>query len=281
MPRRTLVPRRPMSRRMRQACLVLAGCFLAVAAVSWLMLWLLFAGPWQHSETAQPTPTPTATPVPPTPTPAQTQGPPQMLASMAELYAQNPDVVGYLHVEGTKMDGPVVYTPGEDYYLRRGFDKEKSTAGCLYVDKYNTVEPRDANLIIHGHNMNNGTMFHDLLKYKKEEFFREHRIIRFDSLYEEAEYEVVAAFVSQVYYVTDDVFKYYKAYDFKTQEEFDAFYENIKALSLYDTGVEAKFGDEFITLSTCEYSREDGRMVVVARKAGAPAPAPSAAPDAG
>lgn len=191
---------------------------------------------------------------------------PVMLDYMEELYEINPDTVGYLSVDGTNIEGPVVYTEGEDYYLHRGFYGEDLEAGVLFVDKYNTIEPRDANLIIHGHNMLDGSMFHDLLKYEDESFYREHKIIRFDSLYEPAEYEVVAAFVSQVYYVTDQVFKYYKEYDFKDREEFSYFVSNIKALSFYDTGVDAKFGDEFITLSTCEYSRTDGRMVVVARK---------------
>lgn len=191
---------------------------------------------------------------------------PQMLDYMADLYAQNPDLVGYIHIDGTNIDGPVVYTAGEDYYLYRGFDREDHIEGCLYVDKHNTVEPRDDNLIIHGHNMNNGTMFADLLLYKDEAYYKEHGTIRYDSLYESAEYEIISVFVSQVYYVDDDVFKYYKEYNFKTEDSFHTFMENIKSLSLYDTGVSAKYGDEFITLSTCEYSREDGRMVVVARK---------------
>lgn len=199
----------------------------------------------------------------PTSTPEQ---PPQMLAYMQELYEQNPDLVGYISVDGTNIDGPVVYTANEDYYLYRGFDRQDHVEGCLYVDKHNTVDPRDANLLIHGHNMKNGTMFHDLLKWKDEAFYQEHKRIRFDSLYEAAEYEIIAVFVSQVYNESDDVFKYYKEYDFANEKEFSEFMRNIRELSLYDTGVDAKFGDEFITLSTCEYSREDGRMVVVARK---------------
>lgn len=214
--------------------------------------------------TPSPTPTPRIELTPkssPTPEP-----PPEMLPYMRELYEQNPDIVGYIHIDDTNIDGPVLYTEGEDYYLYRGFDRQDHIEGCLFVDKHNKVEPRDANLIIHGHNMENGHMFHDLLKYDSEEYYEEHKIIRFDSLYEMAEYEIVAAFISQVYYETDEVFKFYKEYDFKNESEFEYFMDNIQELSLYDTGVDAKFGDEFITLSTCEYTREDGRMVVVARK---------------
>ncbi len=196
--------------------------------------------------------------------------PPEMLDYMKELYDENPDIVGYLHIDGTNLDTPVVYTAGEDYYLYRGFDGEEEVKGCPFVDKYNTVDPRDANLIIHGHHTSDGTVFTALDGYKNEDFYKEHKIIRYDSLYEEAEYEVIASFISQVYNKTDDVFKYYKQYDFKDEEEFSYFLTNIRELSLYDTGVDAEFGDEFITLSTCEYTHENGRMVVVARKINQP-----------
>lgn len=221
---------------------------------------------------APPPTTAAATTAPPTeattcpPETTQPEEPPQMLDYMRELYEQNPDLVGYLHIEGTNIDSPVVYTAGEDYYLYRGFDGKDHVAGCPFVDKHNTVDPRDANLIIHGHYMGNGTMFHDLHNYKQESYYQEHKIIRFDSLYEAAEYEIIAVFVSQVYNKSDDVFKFYQEYNFESEAAFNEFITNIRELSLYDTGVTAQYGDEFITLSTCEYSRRDGRMVVVARK---------------
>ena len=191
---------------------------------------------------------------------------PEMLPYMEKLYKKNPDLVGYIKIDGTRIDGPVLFTAGEDYYLYRGFDKKDNINGCFYVDKHNKVDPRDTNLLIHGHNMDDGTMFHDLLEYNSEEFYKTHKRIRFDSLYEAAEYEIVSVFISQVYNKTDDVFKYYKFYDAKNEKEFNEFVKNIKELALYDTGVTAQYGDELITLSTCEYTREDGRMVVVARK---------------
>lgn len=190
----------------------------------------------------------------------------QMLDYMEKLYVQNSDVVGYIHIEGTNIDGPVLYKAKDDFYLSHGFDKQQRIEGSFFVDKYNTVEPRDDNLIIHGHNMNNGSMFHDLVKYKDKSFYLDHQTIRFDSLYETAEYEIVAAFVSQVFNKSDNVFKYYKEYNFENEEAFLNFRDNIKQLSFYDTGVNIEYDDEFITLSTCEYSKEDGRMVVIARK---------------
>lgn len=109
-------------------------------------------------------------------------------------------------------------------------------------------------------------MFGDLDLYKDEGFYQEHSVISFDTLYEERIYEIVAVFPSQVYSEEEDAFKYYQFYEADTQEEFDDFYDNIKELSLYDTGVEAQFGDTFLTLSTCAYHVTDGRLVVVAKR---------------
>lgn len=199
-----------------------------------------------------------------TQTPQETEK--AMLPYLAELYAQNQDLAGWIKIEGTHIDNPVLYTPNDDYYLYRGFDKADNVAGSLYIDKRNVLDPRDDNLLLHGHNMKNGSMFHDLLSYKKESFYKEHKTIRFDTLYEEGEYEIVAVFVSKVYNVDEDVFKYYSFYRAEDQRQFDAYIENVKKLSLYDTGVTAHYGDALITLSTCEYSQTDGRMVVVAKK---------------
>lgn len=202
--------------------------------------------------------------------PALTQTPQEteraMLPYLADLYAQNQDLAGWIKIEGTRIDNPVLYTPNEDYYLYRGFDKSDNVAGSLYIDKRNVLDPRDDNLLLHGHNMKNGSMFHDLLSYKKESFYKEHKTIRFDTLYEEGTYEIVAVFVSKVYDVDEDVFKYYSFYRAENQQQFDEYIQNVKKLSLYDTGVTAEYGDTLITLSTCEYSQTDGRMVVVAKK---------------
>lgn len=109
-------------------------------------------------------------------------------------------------------------------------------------------------------------MFGDLDLYREEEFYREHAKISFDTLYQEYRYEIVAVFLSQIYNENDDVFKYYQFYEAETEAEFNDFYENIKAMSLYDTGVEAVYGDTFLTLSTCAYHVKNGRLAVVAKR---------------
>jgi len=114
--------------------------------------------------------------------------------------------------------------------------------------------------------MKSGMMFADLLNYKKESYYKEHPTIRFSTLYEKAEYEIVAVILSEVYRKSEDVFKYYKVEKAGTSAEFDSYVQNIKNLAMYDTGVTAQYGDQLIVLSTCEYSTENGRLAVVARK---------------
>lgn len=202
-----------------------------------------------------------------------------ILLEYEELYNQNNDMIGWLKIEDTVIDYPVMQTmDDENYYLNRNFDKEDDKNGCLIMDTDSVVgegtrelgyveskEP-SSNLIIHGHNMKSGNMFGDLTLYEDEAYGKEHNIICFDSLYEKREYELISVFYSQVFYQHEEVFKYYKFFQADTQEEFDDWYNNIKQMSLYDTGVEAELGDEFITLSVCAYHVEDGRFVVVGKR---------------
>ncbi len=189
------------------------------------------------------------------------------------LYAQNSDIVGWLTIEDTSIDYPVVQTPSDsDYYLRRNFQKESSTAGTLFVDGSSSmVDPLSANWIIYGHNMKNGTMFHDLLDYADEEFYKTHTTFTFDTIEGIGSggiYEVVAVCYTQVYSQDEDVFKYYKYANITSAVAFDEYVAGVKALSIYDTGVTPTWGDQLITLSTCEYSVTNGRFIVVARYVG-------------
>jgi sortase B len=204
---------------------------------------------------------------------------PVMLSEYKGLYDQNEDFAGWLRIEDTVIDYPVMQClEDENYYLTRDFHKEENKNGSLILDNdsnagvgtkedayANGVKP-STNLIIHGHTMKSGQMFGNLKLYQDKEYGLSHNIICFDSLYEKREYELIAVFYSQVYYKSDDVFKYYKFFQADTQEEFDDWYNNIKELSLYDTGVTAEFGDEFITLSCCAYHVQDGRFVVVGKR---------------
>ena len=114
--------------------------------------------------------------------------------------------------------------------------------------------------------MKSGAMFGNLTDYEDPDLYENHKNIILYTEECQRNYEVIAVFRSQVYRKTDQVFKFYKFFQADTQEEFDDFYNNIKQLSQYDTGVTAQFGDHFLTLSTCVYHVEQGRFVVVAKE---------------
>ncbi len=191
---------------------------------------------------------------------------PSILPGLAPLYEQNPELAGWLTIEGTLIDYPVLYSPeDEDFYLSHNFDQEPDKNGSLLIQAGCDPYTPGGNIIIHGHNLKNGLMFASLINYRDEAYFREHPLIRYSTLYEQGKYEIVAVFLTQVYKKSDNVFKYYHFFGADAPAEFNDFYDNIKALALYDTGVEAQFGDRFITLSTCAYHVENGRLAVVAR----------------
>ena len=187
----------------------------------------------------------------------------------AEVYAQNNDFVGWICIEGTNINYPVMQTPEEpNYYLKRAFDHSYSDYGVPYVQENCALGISD-NIVIYGHNMSNGSMFADLCRYEKKSFWEEHPIIHFDTLSGYGDYEIVTVFKTVVY--SQEGFKYYHFVDAESEVDFDAFLAQCMELELYDTGVDAKYGDQLITLSTCEYSRKNGRMVVVAKKIVPPA----------
>lgn len=206
---------------------------------------------------------PEAEPEPPPPRYAESG----VLLQYDPLWRQNPDMAGWLRIEGTSIDYPVMYTPDSpEYYLRRAFDKSRAISGSLFLGEGWT--PEGVHAIIYGHDMRNNTMFGALAGYASEDYAREHPLIRFDTLTQEREYEVLAAFYSRVYTDKDkNVFRYYQYGDLSDPERFASYVEQALAASLYQTGVEAAWGDRLLTLSTCSKKyTEDGRFVVVARE---------------
>lgn len=180
------------------------------------------------------------------------------------LREQNQDFAGWLSIQGSKIDYPVMYTPEEpEYYLRRAFDGSYAVSGSLFLGAGCT--PEGSHRIIYGHHMNNGTMFGSLQEYQDPAYWAEHREICFDTLESEGKYEVLAAFYSRIYKVSEeDVFRYYQYADLSDPERFDEYVEQVRAAALYDTGITAEYGDRLLTLSTCSYHTKNGRFVVVA-----------------
>lgn len=190
-----------------------------------------------------------------------------VLDKYENLYKLNNDFMGWLSIDGMVIDYPVMQSMyDEEYYLRRNFDKEYSYPGTLFIDTSCDVEKPSDNIIIYGHHMNTGKMFHDLEKYEDESFYEKHKYITFDTIYGRGEYEVIAAFRTKIYDVDYTGFKYYTFFNANDKADFDYFVSNCKSLTPYNIETTAGYGDKLITLSTCAYHTENGRFVVVAKK---------------
>lgn len=187
-----------------------------------------------------------------------------------KLYSENKDFVGWITIKDTLVDYPVMYTPDDlengEFYIHRDYEKNYSAAGLPFIDRNCIVENPTDNIIIYGHNMNSGTMFHDIIKYENKEFYEEHKTFTFDTIYGNGTYEVVAAFYGQVLPADSNEFKYYEFVNAGNEEEFMDFVNHVKRMSVIDTGVEVEYGDELLTLSTCAYHVTDGRFAVIAKK---------------
>ena len=184
-----------------------------------------------------------------------------------DYFTQYPDIAAWFQIPDTIIDYPVMWTPeDETYYLYKHYDGSENINGSLLLDTDSSLYPLTTNLIIHGHNMKSGVMFGYLPKYESYSYYEQHKEMLLYTPDGERTYEVIAVFRSQVFKKKDTCFKYYKFFQANTEEEFNDFYDNIKALSIYDTGVTAEFGDHFITLSTCVSHVENGRFVVVAKE---------------
>lgn len=189
---------------------------------------------------------------------------PVIHSGLLALHEKNPDCVAWITIEGTVIDYPVMYRPNsKNYYLHRDFNGKHASAGALFIAE--NCDPDDSdNVIIYGHHMNSGKMFAALNKYKKLSFYEEHKRIIYETLHGAQTYEIMFAFTTPVY--TGHDFKYYAFSKANSAEEYDAYISACRERALYDTGVSAQYGDKLLTLSTCEYSQKNGRMVVVARK---------------
>lgn len=185
----------------------------------------------------------------------------------SEVYALNSDMVGWLTIPGTRINYPVMQTPDEpNYYLHRSFEKAEASAGCPYLQENCDINEPSDNLIIYGHNMKSGTMFGDLDLYERQKFWEKHQTFTFDTLTERRTYEVLSVFTTTASVGDESAFYYHHFVNAADEAEFDAFVDQCKRLSLYDTGVTASYGDKLITLSTCEYSQTNGRLVLVGRE---------------
>lgn len=191
-----------------------------------------------------------------------------VLKEYETLYSKNKKLIGWLTIDNTEpsIDYPVMQTTNNEYYLDHNFNQEYDKNGSIFLDADCDIVHRNTNLIIYGHHMKSGKMFGNLNKYSSESYCKEHSTIKFDTIYEKGTYEVMYVFRSRIYNEDEIVFKYYQFLDAASEQEFNSNMQEMAAISLYDTGVTANYGDELLTLSTCDNSEVDGRFVVVAKR---------------
>ena len=180
-----------------------------------------------------------------------------------KLYEENKDIVGWLKIDNTTINYPIMQNINDpNYYLHRDFYKNYSSYGTPYMAKQCNLN--SDNIVIYGHHMKNNKMFGELEKYKSKDFYNNHKIITFTTLEKEYSYEIFAVFKTTVY--TKNTFRYYENINFENKKMYDDFINICKNKSLYQTGIEIKDKEKLITLSTCEYSNKNSRLVIVARK---------------
>ena len=189
-----------------------------------------------------------------------------VLEKYKKLFSQNKSLIGWIKIDDTNIDYPVMQTVNNEYYLKHNYNQEYDKNGSIFLDKDCDITNPGTNMIIYGHHMSSGKMFGKLDLYSSKEYYEKHPIIQFDTIYEEGRYQIMYVFRSRIYNEDEIVFKYYQFLDASTPEEFDSHMNEMAKLSLYNTGVTATYGDKLITLSTCDRSEQDGRFVVVAKK---------------
>lgn len=188
-----------------------------------------------------------------------------ILLDYSEIYAQNPDLVGWIRIDGTKLDNPVMQTPDNpNFYLDHDFDKNSSAWGAIYAREECDVNAPSDNITLYGHNMRDGSMFASLNAYTNKETWEQNPLIFFDTLQEYHVYEIFAVFKTTAN--LGEGFTYHNMIEAASKEEFDQFIATCKSLSFYETGITPEYGDKTICLSTCEYTLDNGRLVVAARR---------------
>ena len=183
------------------------------------------------------------------------------------LYLENSDMVGWILIEGTSIDYPVMQTPADpNYYLKHDFEKHYTDYGCPFMQAdCDALAPSD-NLIVYGHNMKDGAMFADLAKYRSKDFWQAHKTVWFDTELDSSAYEIFAVIHTTVQADAADAFPFYRFVNAASPEDFAAYVSACKARALYDTGIFAEYGDKLLTLSTCDNITDNGRLLVITKQ---------------
>lgn len=181
------------------------------------------------------------------------------------LIAVNPDIRGWICIPGTGLSLPVLQGKDNEFYLTHDFYGEYDRHGSIFIDCKTDAGIEQSNTVLYGHHMRDGSMFGLLENYVQEDFYRQNPVFSFDLIGEERTYQILAVVKCSLAAGEND-FRYYDYKIISGEEMFWQYYNSIKALSLYDIPVTASYGDELVTLCTCDYSVQDGRLLIIGKK---------------
>ncbi len=188
-----------------------------------------------------------------------------ILYDYALYYAKNPQTIGYLKIDGTKIDTPVVQADNDKYYLRHDFNGKSTSYGAVFATYKADFKPFDRNILLYGHNMFDGERFAALANYKSIEYFKKHPVIHFDSLFEKHDWKVYATILTNGSTKSNNGYFFDFTFDNCSDLCFEEYIEEIDKRKLYETGVDILPTDKLITLCTCTYEFDDSRLIIIAR----------------
>ncbi len=184
---------------------------------------------------------------------------------------KNSDFVGYIKIDGTAVDYPVVQCNDDEFYLTHNFDKQPEERGAIYMSSACDSSLRDFNTVLYGHNWLDTTMFSEVTKYENIDFYKEHPVIHFDTAYNDMEWKIFAVFITNADENEDDGYIFNYIYPHLGGENFSGYISEVNKRTLYKTGVDVNSSDKILTLSTCSRKMDvsgykaDARIVVAAR----------------
>ncbi len=210
---------------------------------------------------------------------------PTGLTERAKIFLkQNQDTIGWIKIDNTQLDYPIVKDPGaikagtgygdtdyepNSFYLHAGFDKGYLYEGTIFMD-YRDVfgsseDDQSENIVLYGHNMNNGSMFGSLRKYRYDySYYDDNPFIELSSNYRDYQYIIFGFLITSGSAETN--FDYWNMEELDTEEKFNNYVNTVKNGAMLDTGVDVKYGDKLLTLSTCVSDGTNNRFIVVARR---------------
>lgn len=190
-----------------------------------------------------------------------------ILKKFNELRKINEDIKGWIYIPYTTIDYPVLQSSKDDptYYLYRDYKKNNNRYGSIFIDANCDLGASPKNIVIHGHHMNDGSMFANILKYNDLEFYKGNPVITFDTIYEIGKWKIISIFKTNTLSSQGELFDYLRT-GFSSTDDFLDYVYNVRVRSIINAPVDITDTDRLITLSTCSYELKDFRTVIVARK---------------